>query len=153
MPLPYSSSTAGQGREKEIRDTLRSVGASAVGFMVDDDADQIIAQFRLHGREITIPVRVGVYQEAWVRENKRGPRTKPVDHEAKARKIAESAAWAIMADWIKAQAAMMVAGFLDTDTAFLPHIHLPDGRRVGHAITATDGPLRLPPPTTPKDDR
>lgn len=51
MPLPYSSSTAGQAREKEIRDTLRSVGATAVGFMVDDDADQIIAQFRLHERE------------------------------------------------------------------------------------------------------
>lgn len=146
MPLPYASSTAGQAREKEIRDTLRSVGASAVGFMVDDDSDQIIAQFRLHGREVTIPVRVGAYAEAWKRENKRGPRTKEWDHEAKARKVAESAAWAILADWIKAQAAMMAAGFLDADAAFLPHIHLPDGRRVGDAITETDGPLRLPPP-------
>ncbi|WP_106691037.1 hypothetical protein [Paracoccus methylarcula] len=148
MALPYASSTAGQAREKEIRDTLRSTGASAVGFMVDDDADQIIAQFRLHGREITIPVRVGAYAEAWLRENKRGPRTKESDHNVKARKVAESAAWAIMADWIKAQAAMMAAGFLDTDAAFLPHIHLPDGRRVGEAITTTDGPLRLPKPNS-----
>lgn len=148
MPLPYSSSTAGQAREKEIRDTLRSVGASAVGFMVDDDADQIIAQFRLHGREVTIPVRVGAYAEAWFRENKKGPRTKEADHAAKGRKVAESAAWAIMADWIKAQAAMMAAGFLDTDTAFLPHIHLPDGRRVGDAIISSDGPLCLPSPTS-----
>ncbi|MDP0929034.1 hypothetical protein Q0601_17755 [Paracoccus onubensis] len=146
MALPYSSSTAGQAREKEIRDTLRSAGASAVGFMVDGDADQIIAQFRLHGREVTIPVRVGAYAEAWFRENKKGPRTKEADHATKGRKVAESAAWAIMADWIKAQAAMMAAGFLNTDTAFLPHIHLPDGRRVGDAITSTDGPLRLPPP-------
>lgn len=147
MALPYASSTAGQAREKEIRDTLRSVGASAVGFMVDDDTDQIIAQFRLHGREMTIPVRIGAYSEAWLRENKRGPRTKEADHNAKARKVAESAAWAIMADWIKVQAAMMAAGFINTDTAFLPHIQLPDGRRVGDAIAVTDGPLRLSPPS------
>lgn len=31
--LPYAKSTAGQGREKEIRDTLRGVGASAVEFI------------------------------------------------------------------------------------------------------------------------
>ncbi len=146
MALPYSSATAGQAREREIRDTLRSVGASAVGFMVDDDTDQIIAQFRLHGREITIPVRIGSYADAWVRENKRGPRTKEADHKAKARKIAESAAWAIMADWIKAQAAMMAAGFLDTDAAFLPHIALPDGRRAIYAITGGDRPMLPPPP-------
>lgn len=148
MSLPYASSTAGQAREKEIRDTLRSVGASAVGFMVDDDADTIIAQFRLHGREITIPVRVGSYAEAWLREHPHTSRMRstPAQHRAKARQQAERAAWAILADWIKAQAAMMAVGFLDTDSAFLSHIQLPDGRRVGEAITTADGPLRLPPP-------
>lgn len=114
--------------------------------MVDDDSDQIMAQFRLHGREITIPVRIGAYADAWVRENKQGPRTKEADHRARARKIAESAAWAIMADWIKAQAAMMAAGFLDTDAAFLPHIALPDGRRAIEAITGGDRPMLPSPP-------
>jgi oligoribonuclease (3'-5' exoribonuclease) len=148
MPLPYASSVTGQAREREIRANLRSVGATAVGFMVDDDTDQIIAQFRLHGREITIPVRVGAYADAWLRENKRGPRSRITDsqHREKARKQAELAAWAILADWIKAQAAMMAAGFVDTDEAFLPHIHLPNGRRVVDAMTAKDSPLRLPPP-------
>lgn len=150
MPLPYASSTAGQAREKEIRDTLRGVGASAVGFMVDDDADQIIAQFRLRGREITIPVHVGAYQAAWLREHPHTSRMRssPKQYREKARQQAERAAWAILADWVKDQAAMMAAGFLDADAAFLPHIHLPDGRRVGDAITSTDGPLRLPPPQT-----
>lgn len=148
MALPYASSTAGQAREKEIRDTLRSVGATAVGFMVDDDNDQIIAQFRLHGREVTIPIRVGAYAEAWLRENPLTSRMRatPAQHKQKARQQAERAAWAIMADWIKAQAAMMAAGFVDTDTAFLPHIHLPDGRRVRDALAVTEGPLALPPP-------
>jgi hypothetical protein len=148
MALPYASAKSGQAREKEIRDTLRSVGATAVGFMVDDDSDQIIAQFRLHGRAVTIPVRVGAYAEAWLRENPHNRRMRSTErqHREKARQQAESAAWAIMADWIKAQAAMMAAGFIDADTAFLPHIHLQDGRRIADAITATDGPLRLPPP-------
>ncbi len=148
MKLPYASSTAGQAREKEIRDTLRSVGATAVGFMVDDDSDQIIAQFRLHGREITIPVSVGAYQAAWLRENPHTTRMRktPKQHSAEARTRAETATWAVLADWIKAQAAMMYCGFIDADTAFLPHIHLPDGRRVGEAITSTDGPLALPKP-------
>ena len=146
MKLPYASSTAGQAREKEIRDCLRGVGASAVGFMVDDDHDQIIAQFRLSGREITIPISVGAYADAWLRHNKKGPRTAQKDHEAKARAQAELASWAVLADWIKAQAAMMVCGFVDVDTAFLAHVHLPDGRRVGEAIAVSTGPLSLPKP-------
>jgi hypothetical protein len=151
MKLPYSDSKAGQAREAEIRTVLRGVGASAIGFMVDDDADQIIAQFRLHGREITIPVRVGAYAEAWLRENPHNNRMRSTiaQHRKKAREQAERAAWAILADWIKAQAAMMVVGFIDTDTAFLAHIHLPSGQRIGDAITSTDGPLRLPPPADP----
>lgn len=143
MTLPYASASAGKARESEIRDTLR-----AVGFMVDEDRDMIIAQFRLHGREVTIPVRVGAYAEAWLRLNPKGPRSRSTDaeHGRKARAQAERAAWAILADWIKAQAAMMAAGFIDADTAFLPHIHMPDGRRVVEAVAGPDGPLRLPPP-------
>tara|TARA_R110000751_G_scaffold307812_1_gene431800 strand:+ start:2546 stop:2995 length:450 start_codon:yes stop_codon:yes gene_type:complete len=149
VSLPYASSTAGQAREKEIRDTLRSVGASAVGFMVDDDADQIVAQFRLHGREITIPINVGAYEAAWLRENPRGPRsrTSEKDHKAKARVQAERAAWAILADWIKATAAMMAAGFVDADTAFLPHVRTPSGVRVIEALNEGGGARLLPPPT------
>jgi hypothetical protein len=122
--------------------------------MVDDDADQIVAQFRLHGREITIPIRVGAYEEAWLRENPRSPRSRSSakQHQEKARLQAERASWAILADWIKAQAAMMHAGFVSADTAFLPHIHLPDGRRVGEAISDPDSPLALPAPTKEKPD-
>jgi hypothetical protein len=146
VKLPYASSTAGQSREKEIRDTLRSVGATAVGFMVDDDKNQIIAQFRLHGREITIPISVGAYEAAWLREfpHNNRMRTSLARHKAKAREQAQISTWAVLADWIKAQAAMMHCGFIDADTAFLPHIHLPDGRRVGEALAAASGPLALP---------
>lgn len=148
MKLPYASSTAGQSREKEIRDILRGIGAGAIGFMVDDDQGKIIAQFRLHGREITIPISVKAYAEAWLRTNPHNNRMKstPEQHFEKARAQAELAAWAILADWIKAQAAMMACGFMDADTAFLPHIHLPDGRRVGEAVTGPGGPLALPKP-------
>lgn len=143
--LPYSSSKAGQAREREFRDCLRGVGASAIGFMVDDDADQVIAQFRLHGREITIPVSVAAYEAAWLKATPCGPRTDMKTHKARARAQAETAVWGVLADWIKAQAAMMVCGFLDTDTAFLPHIAAPDGRRVIDAIRDGAGGAKLLP--------
>lgn len=145
--LPYAASTAGQGREKEIRDCLRGVGATAVGFMVDDDnGGSVICQFRIGGRHITVPVSIAAYESAWLKAVPCGPRTKAADHKRKAREQAERAVWAILADWIKAQAAMIVAGLATPDTAFLAHVHLPDGRRVVEAITGADGPLGLPPP-------
>lgn len=141
--LPYASSKAGQSREKEIRDTLRGVGASAVGFMVDDDRDLVIAQFRLAGREITVPVSVGAYQEAWMRSHRAGPRTDAKTHAARARAQAEVAVWAILADWIKAQAAMITCGIMSHDEVFLSHIHGPSGRR----LIETVGPQMLAPPS------
>lgn len=54
--------------------------------------------------------------------------------------------WGVLADWIKAQVAMIVCGFASVDMAFLPHISLPDGRRVYDAISSPGGePLMLPP--------
>lgn len=83
MKLPYSSSTAGVNREAEIRETLRGAGATAIGFMVDDDRDEVVAQFRIAGRVITIPISVAAYEQAWLRANKRGPRTDAKDHAEK----------------------------------------------------------------------
>ena len=55
-----------------------------------------------------------------------------------------------LADWITATAAMMAAGFVDADAAFLPHIHLPSGQRVVDARSviefvrmATNAPMQL----------
>lgn len=145
--LPYASSKAGQTREKEIRDTLRGVGATAVGFMVDDDAEMVICQFRLAGRQVTVPVSVGAYERAWLKATPCGPRTDPKAHKARARAQAETAVWAVLADWIKAQAAMMVCGLMESDTVFLPHIHAPDGRRVMDVIRdGSAGAKLLPSP-------
>jgi len=146
MTLPYASSKSGQSRENEIRKTLRSVGATAVGFMVDEDRDLVICQFRLAGREVTIPISPSAYENAWLAQNKRGPKTKPKAHQERARAQAEIAVWGVLADWVKTQATMMTCGLMDADTAFLAHVHLPDGRRVHEAITGPNGALQLPKP-------
>lgn len=144
--LPYASSKAGATREREIRDCLRSAGATAVGFMVDDEnGGLVICQFRLNGRQVTVPVSIDAYAKAWLKAVPCGSRTSRHDHERKARAQAEIAVWAILADWIKAQAAMLAAGFMDADTAFLPHIHAPDGRRIAEHV-ADKGDKLLPPP-------
>jgi len=149
--LPYASSKAGSGREKEIRDMLKGVGATAVGFMVDDEnGGSVICQFKLAGREITVPVSIAAYEKAWLKVVPCGSRTAQADHKRKARAQAEIAVWAVLADWIKAQTAMMLCGFLSADIAFLPHIHTPDGRRVADVI-ASNGSNLLPPPKPQED--
>jgi hypothetical protein len=148
MPdLPYATSSAGKGREGEIRQMLRDAGATAVGFMVDDDADQIICQFRLARHQITVPISIGAYEAAWLKAFPCGPRTAKDAHRRKARAQAELAVWAILADWIKAQTAMILCGAMTPDTAFLSHIHAPDGRRIIDAIQGSEaGRMLLPPP-------
>lgn len=143
--LPYASSKAGAAREKEIRDMLKGCGASAVGFMVDDDARTVICQFRLGGREITVPVSIAAYEAAWLKTVPCGPRTEAKLHRQRAAAQAEIAVWAVLVDWIKAQAAMILCGFLNTDTAFLPHILASDGRRIADVL-ASGGSNLLPPP-------
>lgn len=150
MPdLPYAESTAGKGREREIRDLLTDAGADAVGFMVDNGRREIICQFRIAGREVTVPVSMAAYESAWRRTYPRGPRTTIPAYEAKARRQAELAVWAILHDWIKAQVAMILGGLGTAETLFLPHVHMPDGRRVAEALIGPDGRLQLPKPGAP----
>jgi hypothetical protein len=143
--LPYASAKAGQGREREIRATLRTLGASAIGFMVDDDRALIICQFRLGAREITIPISVADYAHAWLAANPHSTQRRSTleQHRQKARAQAEIACWAVLADWTKAQATMIRCGLMSADVAFLPHIHGPDGKRVAEALAGPDGALRL----------
>lgn len=146
--LPYASSKAGAGREKEIRDLLKGAGATAVGFMVDDEnGGSVICQFKLGGRQITVPVSVSAYESAWLKSTPCGSRTALADHRRKARAQAEIAVWAVLADWIKAQVAMILCGFLSADHAFLPHIHAADGRRIADVL-ASNGANLLPAPPT-----
>lgn len=159
MALPYETARAGSARESEIRKILEGVGARAVGVMVDIDTDEVIIHFRLSGRVITLPVRVGAYAEAWLAQN---PLAEPkatqsakqkqeaeAKRQKRARDIAERAVWAVLVDYIKATAAMIACGLYDADTAFLPHLRLPSGKTVAEAMRADEGPRLLPPPSTP----
>lgn len=145
LELPYARSEAGSNREAEIRKVLRGLGADAIGFMVDDAKHLIICQFRLKGRTVRIDVSAAAYEREWRKLNPCGPRTDPGTYAARATMRAEYAVWAVLADWIKATASMIACGFQDVDTAFLPHIEAPDGRRIREVIAESSVQL-LPPP-------
>ena len=147
MDLPYQSATAGQKRQAEVVATLRALGAGAVGIMEDYEKDAVLCQFKLGGRNVTLMVHIDGYVQAWLRENPWTTRRTSTQEqwEKKARAQAEISIWAILADWVKAQATMIYIGALDFDTAFLAHIAAPDGRRMIEVIRAQDTNL-LPPP-------
>ncbi|SON54570.1 hypothetical protein HDIA_1029 [Hartmannibacter diazotrophicus] len=109
MALPCSESKAGHAREKEIYDTLRSAGARAVGFMVDDEAESNLCEFKLGGSSISVPIAIADYEKAWLKENPQSSRSHSSlnEHRAKARELKERAAWAVMAASIRAQIAMI----------------------------------------------
>jgi len=126
------------------RKTLRGVRATAVGFMFDEDRDLEVCQFRHAGREVTTPISLGSYEKAWRAQYKRGPKTKPEAHQARARARAQTeiAVWGVLTDRVKAQETMITCA----DPAFLAHVKLPDGRLVYEAITGPNGSLQLQKP-------
>lgn len=149
IDLPYQTAKAGQRRESEIRETLRDLGAGKIGFMQDYDSNQIICQFELGGRQVSVYVGVAGYARAWLDANPWSSRraVSSAAWEKRAWAQAEISVWAVMADWIKAQATMIYIGALDFDTAFLAHIHIasPDGRRMIEVMRDQKQGL-LPPP-------
>ena len=143
MTLPYSRSEKGASREASIRGTLKELGATAIGFMVDEDRNLILCQFRMSGREVTVPIDLMGYATAYQKET--GKTAKASMDQA------HRAGWAILADWIKAQATIIRCGVMSSDEAFLAHVRLPSGDRVGEAITKMGGPLSLPKPKDTPD--
>lgn len=147
MELPYQEAKAGQRRENEIRDTLRELGAGKIGFMQDYDNDEIICQFQLGQRQISVVVSISGYAAAWLKANPWSAR-RTLSESAWAKKAhaqAQISVWAVLADWVKSQATMIYIGALDFDTAFLAHIAAPDGRRLIEVIRDQKHNL-LPPP-------
>ena len=75
-----------------------------------------------------------------------------MDHERRGLKQGEIAVYSILRDWIKGQVTAVEVGILTFEGAFLGQIHLPDGRTVLEAVTASNM-LQLPAPPGPAGGR
>ncbi|MFM9922713.1 hypothetical protein VLK31_06965 [Variovorax sp. H27-G14] len=132
MSLPYSSATSGERALGDIQKILRGFGCNKFGSMIDDGEGIVLVQFQYHGREATVKASIKGYAAAWLRENKRGPRTQATEaeHNAKAMQIASVAVYSILRDWIKGQVTAIETGILTFEGAFLGNLMLGNGQTV-----------------------
>lgn len=140
MTLPYESSTSGERALGEIQKLLRGFGCSKFGSMVDDELQEVLVQFELRGRPVSVKASVRGYAAAWLREHpvkifkadiERGTdKEKRLQHERKALQIASTAVYSILRDWIKGQITAIETGILTFEGAFLGQLLLPTGRTV-----------------------
>jgi hypothetical protein len=143
--LPYEGSTAGAKAFDEIERLLRKFGCTNFGRMTDWDRGASIVVFEHRGRKVHMEASWKGYAEMWLKAHPYSFRSKGTrqHHEMKARQAGEMAVPSILRDMIKGQITAVECGLMPLEHAFLPHMLLPDGRRLADAA---DQMLALPAP-------
>lgn len=144
--LPYENSTSGDRALLEIQKLLHGFGCTKFGSMIDWEKGELIVQFEWRGRKIHLPASIRGYKAAWLKAHPYSYRSKcsRQKYEEKAEMIASTAVYSILRDWIKGQFTAVECGLMTFEAVFLPHMLLPDGRRV---VEGAQDLLSLPPPT------
>lgn len=132
MSLPYSTATAGDSALVELQRTLAKFGCQSFGTMTDAEKGVTIVQFKWRNQVVALQASWKGYAAAWLKENpytyrKRGTRQ---EHEQAALTQAQKSVCSVLRDWVKGQITAVECGVMSFDAAFMPHMLLPDGRRL-----------------------
>lgn len=136
MSLPYENTTSGDKAFADIQKILGRFGCDNYGIMHKVGEQITLIQFEWRGRTVQVPGHWGGYATQWLKEHPHTPRMRSTkaEHQAKAMEIAKVAVCSILRDWVKAQVTMVECQMMTLEEVFMPHMLLPDGRRlVEHA--------------------
>lgn len=135
MPLPYENSTSGDKAFAEIQKILGRFGCDNYGIMQKTKDQVTLIQFDWRGRTVQVPGHWGGYATQWLREHPHTARMRSTqaEHRQKAMEIAQVAVCSILRDWVKAQVTMVECQMMTLEEVFMPHMLLPDGRRMVEA--------------------
>ena len=139
--LPYEGSTSGPKALDDIEKMLRKFGCTNFGRMSDWDRGITIIVFEHRGRNVKVEASWRGYAEMWLKAHRYKWRQgySEDDHMKRARKLGELAVPSILRDMLKGQITAVECGLMPLEHAFLPHMLLPDGRRLVDA----DDQIRL----------
>lgn len=139
--LPYEGTVAGPKAFDEIEKLLLKFGCSSFGRKSDWERGVTILVFEHRGRGVHVEASWKGYAEMWVRAHPYKWRQgySEHDHLTRARKLGEMAVPSILRDMIKGQITAVECGLMPLEHAFLPHMLLPDGRR----LVDSDDQIRL----------
>lgn len=132
MALPYSTAK-GNGALLELQKVLAKFDCQSFGTMIDNEREIMMVQFKWRGQAVSLEFSWRGYAEAWLKENPYNytrMRLTKEEHNQRALKIAQAAACSGLRDWVKGQIVAYECGFMSFATSFMPHMLLPDGRRV-----------------------
>lgn len=141
--IPYEDAVAGTRALEEIQKTLAKFGCSSFGHMIDAENGKTIVQFRWRTREISLEASWKGYAAAWLKAHPCPPRVNKHKHDARALDLGKVAVCSVLRDWVKGQITAVECGVMSFDAVFMPHILLPNGRRVVDEISNQDGTLRI----------
>lgn len=148
MGLPYETSTA-KAPLAELQRTLDKFGCTMFGTAKDTERGVTMVQFKWRGRNISIEASWKGYAAAWLKLHP----YKGWDADGKARQHQKALAQAqrsvecCLRDWLKGQVTAIDCGVMSFEAAFMPHMLLPDGRRLIDAVQSSN---LLPPPPEEK---
>lgn len=144
--VPYENATSGAIARAEIQKLLRRFGCSSVGFMDDYDKREVILAFKHRDNNVHLRASAKGWAAMYLRMKPYEPRysrkTK-AQYEAAALDQGMVAVSSILRDWVKGQVTAVECGILSFTEVFMPHMLLPDGRRLIEAVVERG---LLPPP-------
>ena len=127
--LPYENASSGERALAETQRILARFNVQSFGTMQDYERKAIIVQFRYRDLQIHVEASMNGYAAAWLKAHpwsRRCSRTREA-HEQEALRVASSAVYSILRDWIKGQVMAVETGILSFEGAFLGQILLPSG--------------------------
>ena len=130
--LPYENASSGERALAETQRILARFNVQAFGTLQDFERKVIIVQFRYRDLQIHVEASVSGYAAAWLKAHpwsRRCSRSREA-HEQHALRIARSAVYSVLRDWIKGQVTAVETGILSFEGAFLGQILLPSGMTV-----------------------
>lgn len=132
MSLPYENSTSGDKAYAEIQKILGSFGCDNYGIMHRQSEQVVMIQFDWRGRQVQFKFNWGGYASAWLRQHPHSSRMRSTiaEHKAKAEQVAKIAVCSMARDWVKSQVTAVECDLLSFEEVFMPHMLLPDGRRL-----------------------
>lgn len=130
--LPYENAQSGERALAETKKILHRFGVQSFGSMLDYERQTIIVQFKYRAQLVHVEASMRGYAAAWLKAHPYSSRMRKtkVEHEREATKVASSAVYSILRDWIKGQIAAVETGVLSFEGAFLGQLMLPSGETV-----------------------
>jgi hypothetical protein len=144
MSLPYENSTA-KDPLSELQRVLDKFGCQMFGTAKDNERGVTIVQFKWRGRNISIEASWKGYAAAWLKAHpySYGMQRTKEEHHQRALQQAQVSVGCVLRDWVKGQVTAIECGVMSFEAAFMPHMLLPDGRRLIEAVQSSN---LLPPP-------